>query len=232
MFRRTCCSAARVMGWIFSLPAKTDVDEDKEAERARKATELEGRERGNVGADRDRIKGRGAPRAAAPQPRPVFRGWARGAAQINLAAADNAGWRLGPAGCMVRVHYCRCGQACGGRPRPGPVWTHAHTRGPMAKGEGKGKKKKRWQRRGAKELREDATQSYVCARKSGGEFPSTTARRGRGGRAWLRGHFPHNEFTISRCAAGAQCPEAHRSAGPPPPRAGPEPPPLWQAATT
>ena len=66
LFRRTCCSAARVMGWIFSLPAKTDVDEDKEAERARKATELEGRERGNVGADRDRIKGRGAPRAAGP----------------------------------------------------------------------------------------------------------------------------------------------------------------------
>ena len=181
MFRRTCCSAARVMGWIFSLPAKTDVDEDKEAERARKATELEGRERGNVGADRDRIKGRGAPRAAAAQPRPVFRGWARGAARINLAAADNAGWRLGPAGCMVRVHYCRCGQACGGRPRPGPVWTHAHTRGPMAKGKGRGRKK----RGGRGEVRRSSermphSRMSTGARKSGGEFPRLCVTKNRG----------------------------------------------------
>ena len=28
-------------------------------------------------------------------------------------------------------------------------------------------------------------------------------RAKRQGRAWLRGHFPYNEFTISRCAAGA-----------------------------
>ena len=38
-------------------------------------------------------------------------------------------------------------------------------------------------------------------------------RAKRQGRAWLRGHFPYNEFTISRCAQGhiglapgAQCP--------------------------
>ena len=28
-------------------------------------------------------------------------------------------------------------------------------------------------------------------------------RTERRGRAWLRGHFPYNAFTISRCAAGA-----------------------------
>ena len=77
------------------------------------------------------------------------------------------------------------------------------------------------------QLHTDGTQTYhrtvqTCAPTCGaGGTKSTTARRGRGGRAWLRGHFPHNEFTISRCAAGAQCPEAHRSAGPPPPAQAP-----------
>ena len=91
--------------------------------------------------------------------RPRYEGrprrWARGAARINLAAADNAGWRLGPAGCMVRGGW------------GGATGTRGHADG---NGEGKGTNKRRC---GAKELRGcygSCTQQYVCARKSGGEF--------------------------------------------------------------
>ena len=45
-----------------------------------------------------------------------------------------------------------------------------------------------------------AQQTCVPACGAGG---TKYHRAKRQGKAWLRGHFPYNEFTISRCAAGA-----------------------------